>query len=127
MSWRSGVLSAANWVMAALFVAAAAVQLNDPDPVRWIALYGAAAAGCLLFRRAAFAWSAQAALAAVALAWCLLLLGHLGGVVDSRAFFDLGMKMRGDATERAREAGGLAIVAAWMAMLAFSGFRSRRR
>lgn len=35
--------------MAALFLWAAYVQLNDPDPGTWVPIYGAAAAGSLLF------------------------------------------------------------------------------
>ena len=35
-------------VAAMAFVACAAVQLNDPDPEGWIALYGGAAAAALL-------------------------------------------------------------------------------
>jgi Transmembrane family 220, helix len=31
-----------NWVMAVLFLFAAVVQYNDPDPVRWMAMYLAA-------------------------------------------------------------------------------------
>jgi hypothetical protein len=34
--------------MAALFLFAAAVQYNDPDPLRWMAVYGLAALACVL-------------------------------------------------------------------------------
>ena len=38
----------ANYLMAALFFFGAAVQYNDPDPVRWVAIYIAGAVACLL-------------------------------------------------------------------------------
>jgi hypothetical protein len=34
--------------MAVLFLVAAAVQYNDPDPLRWMAIYGLAGLACLL-------------------------------------------------------------------------------
>jgi hypothetical protein len=43
------VLSACNWLMAALFGLSAVLQYNDPDPLSWIALYAAAAAACVLW------------------------------------------------------------------------------
>lgn len=30
----------ANWILGVLFLLFAAVQLNDPDPLKWIVLYG---------------------------------------------------------------------------------------
>ncbi len=37
------LLTVANGLMAALFLIAAALQYNDPDPLRWLAVYGLAA------------------------------------------------------------------------------------
>jgi hypothetical protein len=36
----------ANWIMLALFAFSAVLQLNDPDPIAWVAVYAAAAAVC---------------------------------------------------------------------------------
>ena len=42
-----------NLVLAAMFVVFASLQVNDPDPVVWILIYGAMAVTCVLaaFRR----------------------------------------------------------------------------
>lgn len=45
----SSVLRIANGFMLVLFVSWAGFQYNDPDPLTWIFVYGAAALGCLLF------------------------------------------------------------------------------
>lgn len=37
-----------NLVLAALFIIFAFVQLNDPDPVLWIFIYGVMAVACVL-------------------------------------------------------------------------------
>jgi hypothetical protein len=59
----------ANAIMLLMFVFSAAVQLNDPDPLPWMGIYGAAAAVCALeTRRRTPAW-APVALALVALVW----------------------------------------------------------
>ena len=90
---------------ALVFAASAAVQLNDPDPARWIALYGAAALVSLAtaFRRAPAAL--HLGIAAVAGIWALTLIPT---VFRERAF---------SGNEVERELGGLALVALAMAIL----------
>ena len=110
--------------MAALFALAAAVQLNDPDPIRWIAVYGLAAiisgyaaVTSRVPRRAAIV------LAAAALAWAVVIgLGGPSGE-EYRQMFQA-WEMRSPGIEEAREATGLVIVAAWMLALVI---RNRRR
>src|SRR5687768_2545882 len=59
----------ANGIMLLMFLFSATVQVNDPDPLVWMSIYGAAAAVCgLEMRRRAPAWAA-AALALIALVW----------------------------------------------------------
>jgi hypothetical protein len=41
-----GLFRIANGVMAVLFAFAAAVQDNDPDPLRWMAMYGLGMLAC---------------------------------------------------------------------------------
>jgi hypothetical protein len=109
--------------MTALFALAAAVQLNDPDPIRWIAVYGLAAiisgyaAVTRVPRRAAIV------LAAAALAWAAVIgLGGPSGE-EYRQMFQA-WEMRSPGIEEARETTGLVIVAAWMLALVM---RDRRR
>jgi len=106
-----------------LFALSAGLQVNDPDPVRWIALYGSAclAIGLLPARRV---------ISLVAIAIGLGAAGwgaYLGQQVFSVIHFsDLWLKMseKGGAVEVGREAGGLAIVA--VGLLACGAFRATR-
>jgi len=114
---------AACWVLAVLFSLSVGLQVNDPDPVRWMVLYGGAAiASALLTARRNYA-AAGFAVGAVAAAWG----GYLTlQVYDVLALSDLWMKMseKGGAVEVGREAGGLVIVA--VGLLSLSAYRTRR-
>src|SRR5262245_35495878 len=100
------------YVMAALFAVCVALQYNDPDPIRWMAIYGAAMviSAVLPGRRAAVVPGLAVAL--VAAVWGAYL---AYGVWDALQLSDLWLKMseKGGAVEEGREAGGLAIEAAW--------------
>jgi hypothetical protein len=117
------VFRTANAFMAMLFVLATVVQYNDPDPLRWMALYGAAAvlsAWSAARPRAVSSW-APALLGLVALTWGALLgLGVAGQVRFADLFRSWHMEQ--ERVEEAREAIGLFIVAAWMAVLALGPF-----
>ncbi|MQA31248.1 MAG: hypothetical protein GEU82_15675 [Luteitalea sp.] len=115
-----------NWAMAALFGLAAVLQLNDPDPARWMAIYGAAMlVAAYAGRRGGVPAWAPLLVAAVALLW---------GLVWSTDVADPGIytrmfeqwEMRNMAVEEARETSGLLIVGGWMAVLALHGRRRRR-
>jgi hypothetical protein len=43
-----GVVRILTALMALYFLCAVGVQYNDPDPLRWMAIYGAAALACVL-------------------------------------------------------------------------------
>src|SRR5688572_31653506 len=110
--------------MAALLAVCVALQHNDPDPVRWMAIYGAGAllSAALPSTRAAVLPGVLVGLAA--LAWAAYLTYLVWGEIE---LSDLTGKMseHGGAVEVGREAGGLAIEAVWL--LAASAFRRRRR
>ena len=103
--------------MLLLFSLGAAVQVNDPDPIPWLAVYALAAAACLrsLLRR--MHWSLPALLCAVALAWALTLAPRVVGRVPFRDMFGA-FEMRTVGIEESREMYGLLIIAAWMAAVA---------
>jgi hypothetical protein len=108
--------------MALLLLSFAAVQYNDPDPARWMAIYGA---GALVSALAAFrpraAWLPAAAVAAVALAWAVYWCsGVIGRHVDMAEVFAV-TRMIDASVEETRETLGLLIVAAWMAVVAVRG------
>ena len=111
------------WVMAILFSVSVGLQENDPDPIRWMALYGAAGIVCLFFTRDRRAAIPGAVVGLVAAVWGLYLTSQVYNVLS---FSDLFLKMdeKGGAVEVGRESGGLIIVAAMM--LGGSGFRWRR-
>jgi hypothetical protein len=108
-------LKGLNRVMAVLFGIAAALQYNDPDPLRWMAIYGAAGLACLFAGRLPRAAPAIIGLAAVA--WAATLAPGVVGRVSVGELFE-SYAMKSAPVEEAREMGGLLLVAAWMAVLA---------
>lgn len=108
--------------MTTLFVVSAAVQWNDPDPAYWIAIYGVAA---ILAARAAQGQVPLVPNAAALAAFALLAVRALPDLLAAReaAFTHWHMLSSGD--EVAREAGGLAICAAWSAVQTGVAWRTR--
>ena len=107
----------------ALFVFAAGVQWNDPDPLRWIGFYGLAAAaslGLVLDR----AWRALEIAAALLAAGVVLALAPALSRARLEAFTSFHMKSSGD--ELVRELGGAAIVLVWSCALVIRRARLRR-
>jgi hypothetical protein len=119
-------LVALNLLFAALFVVSAGLQHNDPDPLRWVALYGAAAGATVVALHVRGAWAAAALLGLVAAAWAAFLWYGVNGHVEAS---DAWRKMseKGGKVEELREAGGLTIVAAWLAVSTLAGRRRSRR
>ena len=120
------ILSVANVLMALLFFVSALLQYNDPDPLRWAALYGAACVACCLRRAGRIAWMFPALVGGVALIWAASLAPH---VLPNMRFDDLfeTMKAATPAIEENRELLGILIVAAWMGVLAVTSLRSASR
>ena len=109
--------------MTALFLFAASLQLNDPDPVRWIALYGAAAALSVaeVLGRTRFRVALVAALGFTAGA-----LVGLPELLHARAEAFTSFHMRSLDDEVARESVGLLLCALWSALLAWRARRAGR-
>ena len=111
------------WALAVLFAISVGLQVNDPDPVRWMSIYGAA--GIVLGLLPARRWLALVAFAIGLLAagWAAYLGQQVLGVIHVS---DLWLKMseKGGAVEVGREAGGLAIIAA--GLLVCGAFRATR-
>jgi hypothetical protein len=103
--------------MALLFAFAAALQYNDPDPIPWVAIYLVAAAVSLAAasgRR--IPRGVLAAVAVIAIGWAAPIAFGGPAASEYRRMFDA-WEMKSLAVEEAREASGLVIVAAWMAVL----------
>ena len=77
------VFKAFNMVMLALFVLAASVQLNDPDPVVWISLYLLAAMFGVAHAMKRLPRNWPMAFALVAVAWAVTLAPAFLGEVSS--------------------------------------------
>ena len=105
-----------NWVMCALFLLSVVVQWNDPDPVRWMAIYGAAFAISLAIGlRGRVTALAPLLVAVVALAWAIATID--GGRTNGYSHMFDAWEMKSANVELAREATGLLIVGAWMLVI----------
>lgn len=102
-------------VLAAFFVVCALLQLNDPDPVGWTAIYACAALCSGLASARRLRWPLAAAVGLSALAWA----ASFGwGVITGGMLRDLARAMGpGTHAEEAREFMGLCIVVACMSLL----------
>lgn len=110
-----------NGIMLALFVTAAVVQFNDPDPALWVSVYGSAALVCALFMAGRLPVWLAALSCGVYTLWGLYLLLP---IIGPEAFYDTtGREMMG-VMETGREMMGLLIMAGWTGFLTW---RLRRR
>jgi hypothetical protein len=106
--------------MATLFLFAAAVQYNDPDPLRWMAIYGLAALACVLSLARRLLRLVPVLVGLGAVAWAGTLAPGVIGRVSVEELFQ-SYSMLSGTVEEAREMGGLLIVAVWMGLLALVG------
>ena len=119
-----------NLVLAVLFVIFAFVQINDPDPVLWILIYGAMAVVCVL---AAFGHYYRWILAAMAVLYAGYSFVSLSGVLewlrsDNKAMlFDDIAKMQYPYIEESREYLGLLICILVLIMHLISSRAGRRK
>lgn len=111
------------WVMAALFAICVALQYNDPDPIRWMLIYGAAMVVSILMPMKRDAAKLGLVVALIALVWAAML---ILGIYDKVTLSDVFLKMseKGGAVEEEREAGGLLIEGVWLVFA--SWYRLRR-
>ena len=98
-----------------IFILSAAVQYNDPEPLRWIVIYLAAAIVSLLFAMDRITWKPAALLCVISVVWALFIIPDLTTSGFRHIFSDVQMMQHG--TEAAREFLGLLIVAGWMMVL----------
>jgi hypothetical protein len=109
--------------MAALFVFAAILQYNDPDPLRWGLFYVAAAAVTVLNYFGKGARWMPLAMGSAAAAWSLAFTPE-GFAVAFPALFER-WEMADSAVEEGREFYGLLITAVWMGVLTARGPRRK--
>ncbi len=114
-----------NCLMTACFLFSAIVQLNDPDPVIWMLIYGLAGAACVMAILNRGRWIFPAAVGLAALTWAMTLAPSVIGKVAFGELFEA-FEMKDERVEVAREMGGLLIVAFWMAVLAIAAWRRKK-
>ena len=115
----------ANAIMLLMFVLSTVVQFNDPDPVRWVSVYGVAAVVCGLELRRRTPALAPAALAVIAILWAASIAPRAHDVPIGAMFAE--WEMKNLRVEEAREMYGLTIVAVWMIVVAGVAWRRARR
>jgi hypothetical protein len=107
-----------------LFAFSVVVQVNDPDPLRWIAIYSVAGLACLMAEH--LHWFVFSAIGIVALAWATTLAPNIIGRVPFLEMFQE-FEMKSAAVEESREMYGLLLIAGWMTVLAVRAFSRSRR
>lgn len=116
-----------NYAMAALFLVAVGLQYNDPDPIRWMAIYGAAALACLQLGRHRRDWVPPVVVWFAAVFWFGVMIPDLLQYCEPADLFR-SMDETGGSAELAREAGGVVLTAGWMLVLLWrSRFRAIAR
>ncbi len=105
-------MKAVNLILAVLFVVFAFVQINDPDPVIWILIYGAMAVSCVL---AAFGYYYPKIMIAILIIYLIYSATFFSGILvwlkqdDKAMLFDNIAKMEHPYIEESREFLGLFI------------------
>ena len=112
----------ANGVMALLFAFAVVVQINDPDPFAWMAIYGLACVACVLALLRRGHWLVPASAGAAAIIWAVTIAPRVLGRVPFLDMFNE-FEMRDTGIEESREMYGLLMIAAWMTVLALTARR----
>lgn len=101
-----------NFVLAIMFLVFAFLQVNDPDPVLWILIYGAMALVCIMAMYHVYYKSLLLVLAAGYSVYCVILFPGVQTWLQQEnlsILFDEGMKMQYLYVEESREFLGLMI------------------
>jgi Transmembrane family 220, helix len=115
-----------NALMGTLLVFSAALQYNDPNPLRWAAVYLAAALPCWLALNGHSFRLWPAVVGGVSLAWAVTYLLRGVPTVSPLHMFDE-WEMKNQQVLETRELFGLLIVTAWMLVLVIAAWRAGRR
>lgn len=115
-------------VMTALFALSVAVQFNDPDPARWMAMYGAACAVSVVsVVRRVPPLVPSMVVGGVAFAWSVFwMTANRSAQGDFLHMFGA-WEMKSMPVEAAREAVGLMIIMVWMMINALRAWLSDSR
>jgi hypothetical protein len=108
-----------------MFAFSVVVQVNDPDPIPWMVMYGAAAVACLLSLGKRLPWQFAVGTGIIALAWAASIAPRVIGQVP---FLDMfaEFEMKDIGVEESREMYGLLLIGGWMSVVAHRAFWKRR-
>ena len=109
-------------LMGLLLLTGLVLQYNDPDPLAWMAIYGAGTLVSVQALRVRLSWWQPVLVAVVAFGWAATLASSLEWETLASMFDEF--EMRSVAVEEAREAVGLVIIGTWMAALAWTRRRA---
>jgi len=112
--------------MLAMFVFSIIVQYNDPDPLTWMGVYGAAAILTIAFISNRLHWALPAILFIFTLIWASTIEPEVWGYVTVPDLFSA-WEMKNIVIEEGREMGGLLIVSVWSLFIAIISFRHRKQ
>ncbi len=112
-----------NLPVALYFLYCTLVQLNDPDPLLWTAIYAVATVVCVMAFLRHLDWRVAASVGVVALGWAALLVRATPRVSLSEWLTDFDAQNPDHLATG--EAVGLLILFSWMALLAYASYRAR--
>jgi hypothetical protein len=121
-----GVWIVLNGLMGMLFLFSAALQYNDPDPLRWALIYVAAAIPCFWAFWRMPSWIMPAAILTISLGWVTFYVQRDAWSVPLTEAFAT-WKMQNQQMLEKREMTGLLIVIGWMTVLVVAAVLARRR
>ncbi|QXD24532.1 transmembrane 220 family protein [Opitutia bacterium ISCC 51] len=108
-----------NWILCFLFLLSAVLQYNDPDPLLWMIMWGAAGVACLLYGIGKLPKWLPILVGGVGLVWGLALIPGIirtaGDIRWNEVFMQASMS--NITVEWVREMGGVFIIALWMGVL----------
>ncbi len=116
------ILKYVNYVMILAFLFSVIVQYNDPDPLVWMVMYGAAMIACVLFALGKLPAYLPVLITSIALVWAFSLGAQVIGKVGFSELFQA-FEMKDERVEVGREFGGLLIIFFWMSVLTIARFR----
>jgi hypothetical protein len=125
LTYRALIFRYSNYLIAFLFGLSAVAQINDPDPLFWVMIYGAGSLVSILYAFNRLWWVFGLAVSLIAGIWALTIVPDLTLSGFQNIMEEIGMSYVG--VEAAREFSGLMVIGIWCGILAKKSRRSADR
>ena len=125
MRVRTAALRTISAVMGVVFLVAAIFLYNDPDPIAWMGLYGAAAVTSFMVALDRLPRWLPVGVGIIAVVWAGRLLPQMAGHVPLAELVRQ-LEAQTPLIQEGRAALGLVVIAIWMGALAFHAARRPR-